>query len=143
MEGGDMNNFVLLTSCVMLHLPSALFAATDCRIVELPDRYEAICEGDQKIMADSSNDRHRSRQIVENQAPRANSSNIQAAGDSRTEGDRKKAKSPAVEKLIAFRNNKLQRSDVEAKKAIRRQMINAGRQTVPEPSYINPTTGDI
>jgi hypothetical protein len=32
-------------SLVMLFLPCTAFAGTDCRIVEYPDHYEAICTG--------------------------------------------------------------------------------------------------
>jgi hypothetical protein len=31
---------------VMVLLPCAAFAGTNCRVVEYPDHYEAICDGD-------------------------------------------------------------------------------------------------
>jgi len=30
----------------MLLLPCSVFAATDCRVIEFPDHYEAVCAGD-------------------------------------------------------------------------------------------------
>ena len=138
-----MNSHLILLSCLMLLLPPTLFAATECRVVELPDRYEAICEGNEKIMAGSYNGDKKDSQRVTEQASRVNSPKFQAAGDSLSEGGRANAKSPAVERLIAFRHNKLQRTDVEAKKVIRMQMIKAGRQNMPVLSNPEQTIGDI
>ena len=136
-----MNSHLILVSCLMLLLPPTLFAATECRVVELPDRYEAICEGDEKIMAGFYNGNQKERQRDADQAARVNSPKFQATSASQPEGDRK-VKSSAVERLIAFRHNKLQRSDVEAKKAIRMQMIKAGRQNEPT-LHQEQTVGDI
>jgi len=35
-----------IISVVMLLLPSLVFAATDCRVIEYLDHYEAVCAGD-------------------------------------------------------------------------------------------------
>jgi hypothetical protein len=35
-----------IISVVMLLLPCQVFAATDCRVVEYPDHYEAVCVGE-------------------------------------------------------------------------------------------------
>jgi hypothetical protein len=36
----------IIISLAMVLLPCTTFASTDCRVVEYPDHYEAICNGD-------------------------------------------------------------------------------------------------
>ena len=43
-----MKTMEICTIVGMLLLPSIVFAATDCRIIEYPDHYEAVCVGDEK-----------------------------------------------------------------------------------------------
>jgi hypothetical protein len=38
----------ILIALGMLALPCMAFAATDCRVIEYQDHYEAICTGDEK-----------------------------------------------------------------------------------------------
>ena len=122
-----MNSHLILVSCLLLLLPSTLFAATECRVVELPDRYEAICDGNEKILTGTFESDQRGRQRAFDQTLRVTSPIVQQADASQADGVRTKTKSAAVEQLISYRHNKLQRSDVEAKKVIRMQMIKAGR----------------
>jgi hypothetical protein len=46
-----MGKVILL--CVLL-IPFAAFAGTECRVVEYPDHYEAICTGDPQRKTESS-----------------------------------------------------------------------------------------
>jgi hypothetical protein len=39
------NHKALLLSAILLFLPLVAFAANGCRVIEYPDRYEAVCDG--------------------------------------------------------------------------------------------------
>jgi hypothetical protein len=43
---GDVEAMRKIISLMIVLLPCAAFAATDCRFIEYPDHYEAICIGD-------------------------------------------------------------------------------------------------
>lgn len=111
-----------------LMLPAALFAATDCRVVDLPDRYEVICVGDERSAVESYNN---SQKLQQNRTqPAAATQNLkqQTVVDSGLASDNPREPSAAVKQLISYRQNKLlHRADVEAKKAVRLQMIRAGK----------------
>jgi len=112
----------------VLILPATLFAATKCRVVELPDRYEAICEGDERSAAETHNNSQKLQQNRTQPAAAAQSPKQKAVVDSGQASANSRETSAAVKQLIAYRQNKLlQRADVEAKKDVRMEMIRAGR----------------
>ena len=42
----------ILISVLLILVPTASLAVTDCHIVEFPDHYEAVCTGDEKSVPD-------------------------------------------------------------------------------------------
>jgi len=171
----------ILQAVAAFILPVTLYAATDCKIVELADRFEAICVGDERYAAEAPASSQSIRQNVKQQAAGASEvvrSKQQGGGvaslvgseplqsqpavikrqqhtavaaemvlqkqqgrgvSSMTGSELSQTQSAAVKKLVDYRLHRLQRSDVEAKKAVRTQMIQAGRQNeiaVPQQQII-------
>jgi len=120
--------YTIITIFILM-LPATLLAATNCRIVDLPDRYEAICEGDERSAAETYNLSSQKLQPRKPQTVTAVQNPKQQTNvHSGQVNDNPREMSAAVKQLIAYRQNKLlQRSDVEAKRAVRMEMIRAGR----------------
>jgi hypothetical protein len=130
-----MNARIIFTIVATVLLPVTLFAATDCKIVELSDHYEAICVGDEKYLPEmyrggpETQNIPKLRSVVPTAVPKSS-----AVG--KIDNEHPQAQPDAVKQLIAFRQHKLQRSDVDAKRLVRMQMIKAGMQNqiaMPQP----------
>jgi len=120
-------NHIIIATFILL-LPATLFAATKCRIVELPDRYEAICDGDERSAVESYNTSQKPQQNRTQPAAATQNLTQKTVVDAGLASGNSREPSAAVKQLISYRQNKLlQRSDVEAKKAVRMQMIRAGK----------------
>lgn len=112
----------------ILMLPATLLAATNCRVVDLPDRYEAICDGDERSAAEPYNSSQKLQQNKPQPAAALQSQKQQAIAETELASGNTREPSAAVKRLIAYRQNKLsQRADVEAKRAVRMEMIRAGK----------------
>lgn len=122
----------ILTAVATVILPATLFAATDCRFIELPDRFEVVCVGDEQYRAEShANIRAMNEQLPLRVFPATIPNNPVTAAAASAAVDRSTVTKPAVKQLIAYRQHKLQRSDVEAKKAFRLQQIRADIRNQP------------
>jgi len=173
----------ILQAVAVFILPVTLYAATDCKIVELADHFEAICVGDERYAAEAAASSQLIKQNVKQQQaagaakvvrpaqqgggvanlvgseplqspPAAVKKQQHTAGaaemvlptqqgrgvSSMAGSEPPQTQSAAVKKLVDYRLHRLQRSDVEAKKAVRNQMMQAGRQNeiaAPQPQNID------
>lgn len=111
----------------ILMLPATLLAATNCRVVDLPDRYEAICDGDERSAEEPYNSSQKLQQNKPQPAAALQGPKQQAIVETELASNTREP-SAAVKRLIAYRQNKLlQRADVDAKRAVRMEMIRAGK----------------
>jgi hypothetical protein len=129
---------MMLTIIAVTLVPGAACAITNCKIIDLSDHYEAICVGDEKYPLASAPAGASALQQLPAATAGATGQQPKSRGGEAS-AERSVTQPPAVQQLIAFRQHKLQRSSVEAKQAVRMQMIRAGRQTqaeVPLPQIV-------
>ncbi|ABQ27219.1 hypothetical protein [Geotalea uraniireducens] len=121
----------------MVLLPRMVFAATDCRVVEYPDHYEAVCVGSEKYGPVQA------KTAVQEKAPPQAQTPVQAqeAAQAQTAA---KAPSPAVQALIAYRERLPNKSLRDAAKASRMRLIQEERQKqLDKPAKVDPPMPDM
>jgi len=132
-----MGRIVLLA---MVLLPRMVFAATDCRIVEYPDHYEAVCIGSEKygpVQAKTAVQEKQAQTPVQAQE----ATQEQTAAQAQTAA---KAPSPAVQALIAYRERLPNKSLRDAAKASRMRLIQEERQKqLDKPAKVDPPMPDM
>jgi hypothetical protein len=128
-----------ILACLMI-VPGVTFAATNCRVVEFVDHYEAICEGDEKSLPTRE---FRSSAPAKPHIVKPVESRTAAV--SQVQGIPAVKPIPeAVKQLIKFRQQRLQPADLEAKRTIRMRNIIAGRQNeVVAPQTDNSMQNDM
>ena len=131
---------VVLLMGMSVQVPYVAFAGTECRSIEFPDHYEAVCLGDKadipataKLLVQSVPAAAQSAVPAATQgaAPLAEkaSARMPSAGKTATPVA---AGSNAVKTLLDFRQHRLQRADVEAKKSVRMKVIQEERRNRPD-----------
>lgn len=131
----------IILACLMI-VPAVTFAATDCRVIEFDDHYEAICEGDQKSPVSSQ---VRPTAPAKNHRSEFAPAQAAAAASPPAQGIPAAKPSPkAVKQIISYRQHRLQGSELAAKKTLRMQNIVAGRKNeIIVPQNDNPMQSDI
>lgn len=121
----------------MVLLPRMVFAATDCRVVEYPDHYEAVCVGSEKYGPVQAKTAVQEKAAAQAQAP----AQSQEAAQAQTAA---KAPSPAVQALIAYRERLPNKSLRDAAKASRMRLIQEERQKqLDKPAKVDPPMPDM
>jgi hypothetical protein len=119
-------------------VPYIAFAGTECRSVEFPDHYEAVCLGDKadipataRLPAQSGPAAAQPAAATQGAAPLAEKPSAQTPSAGKT-ATPVAAGSNAVKTLLDFRKHRLQRADVEAKKSVRMKVIQEERRNRPD-----------
>jgi hypothetical protein len=117
-------------------VPYMAFAVTECRSVEFPDHYEAVCLGDKADIPAAAPLPAQSGPAAvpaatQGAAPPAEKASAQMPSAGKT-ATPVAAGSNAVKTLLDFRQHRLQRADVEAKKSVRMRVIQEERRNRPE-----------
>lgn len=132
---------IVLAAIVLL--PRMVFATTDCRVVEYPDHYEAVCVGDEKSGPVQAKTAVKEKTAAQTQTPVQAPAAVQekVAAQAQTAA---KAPSPAVQAIIAFRERLANKSLRDAAKASRMRLIQEERQKeLDKPAKVDPPMPDM
>lgn len=122
----------------MVLLPRMVFAATDCRVVEYPDHYEAVCVGDEK-----NGPVQAKKTAVQEKTAAQTQTPVQAHAATQTQ-TAEKPPPPAVQALIAHRERLPSKSLRDAAKASRMRLIQEERQKqLDKPAKVDPPMPDM
>lgn len=138
----------LMFAFACIHVSVAL-AGTKCHVTEFPDRYEAVCEGNEKNKSIGFSQAVKNAAISSPVSTGAPAPIVATDGGSikspqadtvlKTARKKGAALSPAVKQLISYRSNKLHGTVLDAKRAVRINNTREMRQAqLEEQKLITP-----